>query len=569
MRIEAEDSFWLDKAACSNAERQFYEERNRRKLAGPVPVPGPAPGPTLPTVPPKKSKKQKNKAMAEKEPPNKQLYMNPLTMEANFFLETLTAVNQKTTHPQLDPHLTKLLERIVVGIEKYLDRNPTYVLPLDTSGATVGEGVAFVQPKELHTIKRTFSCSACTNRIVGTTIAKAVAHLSENHPNPNPNGQPVHQQQQQQQQSRQEKKRAQVKARQEMVVQLPKKAKAMIVGEITNVFKDKYPVADKLKVIPEYDIIEQDLSKLLSPAFPNQQLRVYKFGSRITGIGTRSSDLDVFVDIGNTFHTFEHRASNATISKLRAMRKFFCGSDDWRIINVIEQARVPIIKTCHLPTGIECDICLNSLGFCNTNLLKYVFESQPLAQYMCIYVKNWLERCKLTEQISTYSITLMVIFFLQLQHLLPPISGLQTEQSISQLVGPWIVNFTQKSPSELGIQQIEVTVPIVKGFLKAFFSYFATFDYEHFLVCPYLGRADTEIQNFEKSLPSRYSAYVASNPDCSLQLRKPMVVQDPIQLNHNVTKAVTRYGLQTFVDYCQQTASLLEEPSANWRQRNT
>ncbi|KAH8265203.1 hypothetical protein KR038_001018 [Drosophila bunnanda] len=516
--------------------------------------------------------------------------MNPLTMEANFFLETLTAVNQKTTPPQLDPHLTKLLERIVVGIEKYLDRNPSYVLPLDTSGATGGEGVAFVQPKELHTIKRTFSCSACTNRIVGTTIAKAVAHLSENHPNPNPNGQAVHQQQQQQ--TRQEKKRAQVKARQDMVVQLPKKAKAMIVGEITNVFKDKYPVADKLKVIPEYDIIEHDLSKLLAPAFPNQQLRVYKFGSRITGIGTRSSDLDVFVDIGNTFHTFEHRASNATISKLRAMRKFFCGSDDWRIINVIEQARVPIIKTCHLPTGIECDICLNSLGFCNTNLLKYIFESQPLgkyrtyaaleqtprhnllcsfltAQYMCIYVKNWLERCKLTEQISTYSITLMVIYFLQLQNLLPPISILQVDQSISQLVGPWIVNFTQKSPSEMGLQQMEVTVPVVKGFLKAFYSYFATFDYEHFLVCPYFGRADTEIQNFETSLPNRYTAYVSSNPDWSLQLRKPMVVQDPIQLNHNVTKAVTRYGLQTFVDYCQQTASLLEEPSANWRQRNT
>ncbi|KAH8248402.1 hypothetical protein KR032_006778 [Drosophila birchii] len=561
MRIEAQDSFWLDKAACSNAERQFYEERNRRKVSR---------VPTLPTAPAKKTKKQKNKAMAEKEQPNKQLYMNPLTMEANFFLETLTAANQKTTPPQLDPHLTKLLERIVVGIEKYLDRNPTYVLPLDTSGATAGtEGVAFVQPKELHTIKRTFSCSACTNRIVGTTIAKAVAHLSENHPNPNPNGQPVHQQQNQ---SRQEKKRALVKARQEMVVQLPKKAKAMIVGEITNVFKDKYPVADKLKVIPEYDIIERDLSNLLAPAFPNQQLRVYKFGSRITGIGTRSSDLDVFIDIGelsNTFHTFEHRASNATISKLRAMRKFFCGSDDWRIINVIEQARVPIIKTCHLPTGIECDICLNSLGFCNTNLLKYIFESQPLAQYMCIYVKNWLERCKLTEQISTYSITLMVIYFLQLQKLLPPISGLQVEQSISHLVGPWIVNYTQKSPSDMGLQQMEVTVPVVKGFLKAFFSYFATFDYEHHVVCPYFGRADIEIQNIEKSMPSRYSAYIASNPDCSLQLGKPMVVQDPIQLNHNVTKAVTCYGRQTFVDYCQQTASLLEEPSANWRQRNT
>lgn len=67
----------------------------------------------------------------------------------------------------------------------------------------------------------------------------------------------------------------------------------------------------------------------------------------------------------------------------------------------------------------------------------------------------------------------------------------------------WIVNFTQKSPSELGLQQVEVTVPVVKGYLKAFFSYFANFDYEHLMVCPYFGRADIEIQNIEKSLPSR------------------------------------------------------------------
>ncbi|EDV41787.1 uncharacterized protein Dana_GF17325 [Drosophila ananassae] len=566
MRIELEDSrfFWVDKATYSNAEKLYYQQRQIKteksnvtvsaQVTAPIAVPR-----SLPAPAPAKKNKKKNKAMAEKDNPNKLLYMNPLTMEANFFLETLTAMSQKSCPPQLDPYLTKLLERIVVGIEKYLDRNPTYVLPREPAAS--GEGVVFVQPKELQTIKRTFSCTACTNRIVGTTIAKAVAHLSENHPNPNPNNQPLpnqqHQQQQQQPQTKQEKKRAQVKARQEMVVQLPKKAKAMIVGEITTVFKDKYPIADKLKVIPEYNIIEQDLWKLLSPAFPAQQLRIYKFGSRITGIGTRSSDLDVFVDIGNTFHTFEHRASKATISKLRAMRPVFCGSEDWRIINVIEQARVPIIKTCHLPTGIECDICLNSLGFCNTNLLKYLFESQPLTQYMCIYVKNWLERCKLTEQISTYSITLMVIYFLQLQRLLPPITALQQDQSSQQLVGPWIVNFSQKAPSELGLQQLEATVPVVKGYLRAFFLYYSNFNYEQFMVCPYFGRGSIEIQNIEKALPNRYSSYVFENPDCSLQLRKPMVVQDPIQLNHNVTKAVTRNGLQTFVDFCQQTAVLL------------
>lgn len=557
MRIEPGDSFWTKKAMFSNAERQYFETVRPRKTS--------LPGSTAPNIAaPVTKATKKNKTMAEMMP-NKLLYMNPLTMEAHFFLQTLNSVNQTTNPPQLDPHLANLLERIMVGIESYLDRNPTYVLPQEM--AAPGEGVAFVQPQELQTIKRTFSCSSCSNRIVGTTIAKAVAHLSEQHPKPNPNNQPV--QPHPTHQTKQEKKQAQVKARQHITVRLPKKARAMIVGEITNVFKDKYPIADKLKVIPEYDVIEQDLCKLLSPGFPKQPLRVYKFGSRITGIGNRSSDLDLFVDIGNTFHTFEHRASNATVAKLRAMRKFFCDSEDWRLINFIEQACVPIIKTCHLPTGIECDICLNSMGFCNTNLLKYIFESQPLTQYMCIYVKNWLERCKLTEQISTYSITLMVIYFLQLQALLPPIAMLQIEDAANQavLVGPWVVNFAQKSFSELGLQQLKATVPVIKGFLRNFFAYFAKFDYEHFLVCPYIGQANVEIAKIERMLHARYSAYVSDNPECSIQLKKPMVVQDPIQLNHNVTKAVTKYGLQTFVDYCQQTAELLEEPSTNWRQR--
>lgn len=63
-------------------------------------------------------------------------------------------------------------------------------------------------------------------------------------------------------------------------------------------FKDKYQVADKLKVMPEYDTIEKDLCKLIAPEFANKPVRIYKFGSRISGIGSASSDLDIFIDIG-------------------------------------------------------------------------------------------------------------------------------------------------------------------------------------------------------------------------------------------------------------------------------
>ncbi|XP_022222061.1 terminal uridylyltransferase Tailor [Drosophila obscura] len=550
MRIEASESFWLKKTVCSNAERLYYESQSQIIER-------------VPAVRTRKSKK-KIKAMAARQNPPNPLYLNPLTLEANFFLETLEEVS-RNNELELDQYLATILERVMLGIEKYLDRKPTFIMP--ANGA--GEGVVFVPPQDLQKIKRTFNCIACANQMVGTHISKVVTHLSEKHQHPNnaavaaqhPNTEAAAAQQ-----AKQDRVPTKVAPRGRLIDILPKKAKALVTSDLTRIFKDRYGVADKLKVIPEYDVIEADLIKVLTPVFPNSQMRIYKFGSRITGIGTRCSDLDVFVDIGNTFETFEHRASKDTLGKLRAMRPVFCSSNKWRIINVIEQARVPIIKVSHLLTGIECDICLNSLGFCNTNLLKYIFETQPLAQYMCIYAKNWLERCKLTD-ISTYSITLMVIYFMQLHGFLPSIFSLQHEQPYNQFVGPWIVNFGQKTLQELRLPEADTDVPAVRNLLRAFFTFYSTFDYERLLVCPYFGSRDVQIQHIEKLMPNRYSQYIRENPESTLQLRKPMVVQDPMQLNHNVTKAVTRYALQSFVDYCQQTASLMGEPSTNWRQR--
>ncbi|XP_017144108.1 terminal uridylyltransferase Tailor [Drosophila miranda] len=540
MRIEAPESFWLNKTVYSNAERLYYEECSQIIER-------------VPAVRTKKIKK-KIKAMAARQNPQNLLYLNPLTLEANFFLETLEQVSLNS-EVELDHELATLLERIMVGIERYMDRKPTFIWPANGHG----EGVAFVPRKDLLKIKRTFNCIACANQMVGTNISKVVAHLSEKHYQ-NPNNVVVAAQ------GKQDRIQTKVAPRGRLMEVLPKKAKTFVTSDLTKMFRERYWVADKLKVIPEYDAIEEDLISVLTPVFPNWAMHIYKFGSRISGIGTRCSDLDIFVDIGYTFDIFEHRASKETLAKLRAMRPAFCASNKWRIINVIEQARVPIIKVSHLTTGIECDICLNSLGFCNTNLLKYIFDIQPLAQYMCIYAKNWLERCKQAE-ISTYSITLMVIYFMQLHGLLPSVFALQHEQPFNQFVGPWIVNFEHKSLQYLRLPEADTDAPAIRNILSQFFAFYSKFDYERFLVCPYFGSAEVQIQYVEKLMPNRFSNYTRENPDCTLQLRKPMVVQDPIQLNHNVTKAVSRSALKVFIDYCAQTASLMGEPSTNWRQR--
>lgn len=154
---------------------------------------------------------------------------------SKLLLETLECVSRQS-QVQLDPHLAHLLERIVVGIENYLDKKPTYIVPKETqqvaneqSTATVGSSVTFVPPNEFSKIKRTFNCTACTHCIVGTTIAKAVAHLAEQHPNPNPNPNPNTTKGQRPAQTRQEKKLAEVEARSKntMPQQLPKSKSKM------------------------------------------------------------------------------------------------------------------------------------------------------------------------------------------------------------------------------------------------------------------------------------------------------------------------------------------------------
>lgn len=73
----------------------------------------------------------------------------------------------------------------------------------------------------------------------------------------------------------------------------------------------------------------------------------------------------------------------------------------------------------------------------STLLGKLINFHLTIVQYMCLYVKTWLERCKLSDQITTYSMALMVVYFLQQKQLLPSIELLQQDesQSTKQYVG--------------------------------------------------------------------------------------------------------------------------------------
>lgn len=69
-------------------------------------------------------------------------------------------------------------------------------------------------------------------------------------------------------------------------------------GDLAKFFADQLQVAEKIKQIPEYEVIENALLTAIKKAVPTKSIKLYKFGSRMTGIGARHSDLDIYVDIG-------------------------------------------------------------------------------------------------------------------------------------------------------------------------------------------------------------------------------------------------------------------------------
>ncbi|XP_036334670.1 terminal uridylyltransferase Tailor-like isoform X1 [Rhagoletis pomonella] len=450
----------------------------------------------------------------------KQLYLHPLTLESTLFLNSLEVCGK--IYNRIDPYLYDSLRNVVLGIEKFLDQNPTVIEPTDD--------FMFVTPKELAVIPKIYHCTFCKKNL-GSTVDKAAIHLAERHPTAK-------------------------------TVNLPKRAKAIVESDFGKFFADQLQVAETLKQIPEYDVIENSLSDILKEVFPDKSIEMYKFGSRITGIGTENSDLDIYVDIGGRFNEFEHAATAETLQIFdRAYYVFKNKTIDWRLNHAARGARIPILKLTNTRTKIKCDVGFsNSISYCNKQMLEYIFQQQPIARRMCIFMKKWLELTGLNRRITTYCMSLMVIYYLQINNFLPSIETLQKNMLANVLVGPWISNFIEIPLTELKMEVLSVSPSSCKQHIKEFFIYYADFDYESHVICPYFGRTHIKIENFESLMPERYTNFVQSKnsaKDFRIELDKHMVVQDPLRMNHNVAERVTKVDLMEWQHFLKKSAVLI------------
>ncbi|XP_037899423.1 terminal uridylyltransferase Tailor-like isoform X1 [Glossina fuscipes] len=460
-----------------------------------------------------------------------QNYLNPITLEADLFVKTFEKLSVNFKY--IDKNVIHALNKVVTSIEKFLEQNNQEIV--DTKQSRL------VERAEMAGIEQIYRCSKCKTDL-GKSIERAAEHVATKCKN---KGAP----------------KSLKKKKKERPIALSKKTKSLLTADLNKFFTDHLLIADKLKSIPEYDVIETQLLSLVKPLFPNEPLRVYRFGSRLTGIGERDSDVDIFLDIGDTFKIFENRASQGTIEKLKKVFKAMKNVPKiWKIVVKVDKARVPIIKAYNDSTGIECDIGFsNSLGVLNTKLIEHIFEIQPIARHMCLFLKWWLRRTGLNEDYSTYSIVLMVIYFLQMREVVPSVEFLQKRIDFNKAIsiGPWLGTFVSCTLNEIKMEEVPTTATNVQMHLKLFFEFYLQFDFKTNVVCPYLGKL-VKIVELEKQMPTWYTYYVECSPaDRMIELKKAMIVQDPIQLNHNVTKGVEKSRFRDLIEYMRLSTQII------------
>lgn len=128
----------------------------------------------------------------------------------------------------------------------------------------------------------------------------------------------------------------------------------------------------------------------------------------------------------------------------------------WTEFLPILAARTPILRAFNIPEKMECDLSFsNGLSHCNTKLINYFIEVQPLCKltffnifhtntilihvFILLLVARVAAIIKFYAQeadfkMNSYIITLLVVFYFQYEKLLPPVYMLQKELE-PQMIG--------------------------------------------------------------------------------------------------------------------------------------
>ncbi|XP_013172768.1 PREDICTED: speckle targeted PIP5K1A-regulated poly(A) polymerase-like [Papilio xuthus] len=299
--------------------------------------------------------------------------------------------------------------------------------------------------------------------------------------------------------------------------------------------------------VEQLQILINDLQGTMEKAWPG--CTVHAFGSIVTGLGIKSSDLDCHISVPPWLWS----PANVYVYKARALLKK--QPHIFKEPFAISEAKIPIVKFYHIPTQRQCDITFTSpQSIENSKLLAYYMELDHRGKSLTILIKYWAKIHGLTgtNLIPNYAMILLVVFYLQQKAILPPVHRLQSNEHI---VDNWNVAFED-------VMHISGNNITLYDLLGGFFIFYRDFNYDKFIISPFLGQPITR-ESFSKvgNEPPEYRLYRENlqNDRCKpLRMGSIICLQDPFDHSRNCTVAVHPKLVNKLMSYLRLGATAYE-----------
>ncbi|NWU63279.1 PAPD1 protein, partial [Pterocles burchelli] len=296
--------------------------------------------------------------------------------------------------------------------------------------------------------------------------------------------------------------------------------------------------------------------------FPDSTVK--PFGSSVNTFGKLGCDVDMFLD----FHDVRRHATKMKKgpfemeyqmkklpSERLATQKILSVIGDCldnfgpgcTSVQKILNARCPLVKFSHQPTGFQCDLSVsNSIAIRSSELLYIYGCLDSRVRALVFTVRCWARVHGLTNSvpgtwITNFSLTMMVMFFLQKRSppIIPTLDQLKelADEKDKHVIGGYDCSFV----SDLSKIKPTKNTETLDVLLGDFFEYFGNFDFRR------------------NSLNLRKGKEV-NKPESS-----PLYIWNPFEQDLNISKNVNQPQLEKFVAVARESAWILQKEDKTQR----
>ncbi|XP_072523476.1 poly(A) RNA polymerase, mitochondrial [Salminus brasiliensis] len=280
------------------------------------------------------------------------------------------------------------------------------------------------------------------------------------------------------------------------------------------------------------------------------------FGSSVNSFGKLGCDLDMFLDLDGVIGQNQTQSSGMSL-EYQVKRVGSERNVTQSILSVISEcvdhfspgcvgvqkilnARCPLVRFSHQPSGFQCDLTANNRVAMKSSELLFVYGSlDARVRHLLFTVRCWARVHGITSNIpgawiTNFSLTMLVVFFLQQRTpaLLPTLDQLRdladpSDKCVIEGNDCTIV-------SDLSKIKLEENTDTLETLLLEFFEFYGSFAFKKSSINIRKGK--------EQNKPEAAALYI----------------QNPFEPQLNVSKNVNAAQLERFVTLCQDSSWLLQ-----------